>query len=320
MSEHIKQRRITHKQEKVVFGILFLSPWIIGLVFIFFSAILDSLLYSVSTVHFISGNASAADVRTFIDGLSGFAFRKSGVILEWVGLANYRYALLEHGTFNRVLVDSVIEIGLNLPIIVIFSLLVAVMLNTRFRGNVFARAVFFLPVIIASDAITTALSQATLLQDSMSGTEDSVFGNFQFQTFLLESGLSQSIVTFLSDTVNQIFQVISYSGVQILIFLAGIQSIPNHLYEAAKIEGANAYESFWKITMPMVSPHILTVGIYTIVDGFVRAPITTLILDLKDNLLYGYSASMAWIYFVIVMLIIGLFLALMNRLVFYYDN
>jgi ABC-type sugar transport system permease subunit len=154
----------------------------------------------------------------------------------------------------------------------------------------------------------------------MSATEESVFGNFQFQAFLLEAGLSQSIVGFLSDTVNQIFQVISYSGVQILIFLAGIQSIPSHLYEAAKIEGANAYESFWKITMPMVSPHILTVGIYTIVDGFVRAPITTLILDLKDNLLYGYSASMAWIYFVIVMLIIGLFLALMNRVVFYYDN
>ncbi len=313
-------KRITYKQEKVIFGILFLSPWIIGLVFVFFSAILDSLLYSLSTVHFISGNATDAEISAFIESLGGFAFKKSGVILEWVGLDNFRYALFEHGTFNRILVDSVIEIGLNLPIIIIFSLLVAVMLNTRFKGNVFARAVFFLPVIIASDAITTALSQATLLQDTMNNVEESVFGNFEFQAFLLEAGLSQSIVTFLSNTVNQIFNVISYSGVQILIFLAGIQSIPSHLYEAAKIEGANSYESFWKITMPMVSPHILTVGIYTIIDGFVRAPITELILSLKDNLLYGYSASMAWIYFAIVILIIGIFIGLMNRVVFYYDN
>lgn len=320
MFEKRFKKRITYKQEKVLFGILFLSPWIIGLVFIFFSAILDSLLYSFSTVHFISGNASAADVQTLIDSLSHFAFKKSGVILEWVGFDNYRYALFKHGTFNRVLVDSIVEITLNLPLIIIFSLLIAVLLNTKFKGNVFARAIFFLPVIIASDAITTALSQATLLQDTMQNLDENIFGNFQFQTFLLETGLSKGIVDFLSDTVNQIFDVISYSGVQILIFLAGIQSIPKHLYEAAKIEGANSYESFWKITIPMVSPHILTVGIYTIIDGFVRAPITTLILDLKDNLLYGYSSSMAWIYFAVVMMIIALFIALMNKVVFYYDN
>lgn len=320
MAEQVRKRRITYKQEKVIFGILFLSPWIIGLVFVFFSAILDSFLYSFSTVHFISGNATAQEISAFISGLEHTAFQKSGVILEWVGLENYRYALLEHGTFNRILVDSVIDISLNLPIIIIFSLLVAVMLNTKFKGNVFARAVFFLPVIIASDAITTALSQATLLQDTMGNVDESIFGNFEFQAFLLEAGLSEGIVTFLSDTVNQIFHVISYSGVQILIFLAGIQSIPSHLYEAAKIEGANSYQSFWKITMPMVSPHVLTVGIYTIIDSFVRAPITELILQMKDNLLYGYSASMAWIYFVIVIMIIGIFIGLMNKVVFYYDN
>jgi ABC-type sugar transport system permease subunit len=320
MAANIRKRKITYKQEKVIFGILFLSPWIVGLIFVFFSAILDSFLYSFSTVHFISGNATVQEVQAFISGLEHTAFQKSGVILEWVGFDNYRYALLEHGTFNRVLVDSVIDITLNLPIIIIFSLLVAVMLNTKFKGNVFARAVFFLPVIIASDAITTALSQATLLQDTMGNVDESVFGNFEFQGFLLEAGLGEGIVSFLSDTVNQIFHVISYSGVQILIFLAGIQSIPSHLYEAAKIEGANSYQSFWKITMPMVSPHVLTVGIYTIIDSFVRAPITDLILQMKDNLLYGYSASMAWIYFVIVILIIGIFIGLMNKVVFYYDN
>ena len=320
MIEKMRNFKITYRQEKVIFGVLFLLPWILGLVFIFFSAMVDSLLYSFSRVHFMGRNATEEAINTLIESLPNFAFQRGPLVLEWIGLSNYRYALFEHGTFNRVLVESVMEISLNLPMIIIFSLLIAVMLNTKFKGNVFAKAVFFLPVIIASDAITVALSQAQLLQDTMTGTERGLFGNFEFQNLLIEAGLNTGVVEFLNQSVNQIFAIISYSGVQILIFLAGLQSIPKHLYEAAKIEGATAYESFWKITIPMISPHILTVGIYTIIDSFVRAPITNLILNLVDNLQYGYSASMAWIYFGVVMVLIALFVGVMNRMVFYYDS
>ena len=316
----LKRLKISYRQEKMLFGILFLLPWIVGLVFIFFSAMMESLLYSFSRVHFIGRGTGDAEVRAFIDSLNNFAFQRGGLVLEWIGLRNYQYALFEHGTFNRVLVESIIGMSLDLPVIIIFSLLIAVMLNTKFKGNVFAKAVFFLPVIIASDAISTALSQAQLLQDTMQGSEQGLFGNFELQNFLIDAGLSMGIVTFLNQSVNQIFSVISYSGVQILIFLAGLQAIPRHLYEAAKIEGATQYEAFWKITIPMISPHILTVGIYTIIDSFIRAPITNLILNLVDNLQYGYSASMAWIYFLVVMVLIGVFVAVMNRVVFYYDN
>jgi len=320
MKSGLFRKRLTYDQEKKIFGVLFLLPWIIGLVFIFLSAMMDSLLYSFSKVHFLGRAATPEAVQVFMDSLQNFAFRKGPLVLEWVGIANFRYALFEHATFNRILVDSIVDITLNLPLIIIFSLLIAVLLNTKFKGNVFAKAVFFLPVIIASDAITVALSQAQLLQDTMAGEELGLFGNFELQSFLIEAGLGTDFVGFLNRSVNQIFQVISYSGVQILIFLAGIQSIPRHLYESAKIEGATAYQSFWKITVPMISPHVLTVGIYTIVDSFVRAPITNLILQLKNNLQYGYSSSMSWIYFVVVMAIIGLFVGIMNKMVFYYDN
>lgn len=319
MIERIKAFRLTYKQEKMVMGILFLSPWIIGLTFLFFGSLVDSLLYSFSRVHFLGRAATEETIQSFIAGLSRSAFQRGPLVLEWIGLDNYRYALLEHPTFNRVLVESVVEIMTSLPIIIIFSLLIAVMLNTKFKGNVFAKAVFFLPVIIASDAINVAMSQTQLLQDTLQSNE-TLFGNFEFRQFLIDSGFNESIVAILSQAVNQIFTIISYSGVQILIFLAGLQSIPKHLYEAANIEGATPYEAFWKITIPMISPQILTVGIYTIVDSFVRAPITNLILLLVDNLQYGYSASMAWIYFATVMVIIGAFFALMNRMVFYYDR
>lgn len=319
MIQKLKSFKLSYKQEKMVFGILFLTPWIMGFIFFFMGSLIDSLLYSFSQVYFLGRNASELTIQSLMGSLSNPAFERGPLVLEWIGLSNYRYALFEHPTFNRVLVESVLEILTGLPIIIIFSLLIAVMLNTKFKGNVFAKAVFFLPVIIASDAITVAMSQTQLLQDSLQSNV-SLFGNFEFRNFLIDSGFNETAVNLLSQAVNQIFTIISYSGVQILIFLAGLQSIPKHLYEAANIEGATPYEAFWKITIPMISPHVLTVGIYTIIDSFVRAPITNLILLLVDNLQYGYSASMAWIYFIVVMVIIGTFVAIMNRMVFYYDR
>lgn len=319
MIQKLKSFKLSYKQEKMVFGILFLTPWIMGFIFFFMGSLIDSLLYSFSQVYFLGRNASELTIQSLMESLSNPAFERGPLVLEWIGLSNYRYALFEHPTFNRVLVESVLEILTGLPIIIIFSLLIAVMLNTKFKGNVFAKAVFFLPVIIASDAITVAMSQTQLLQDSLQSNV-SLFGNFEFRNFLIDSGFNETAVNLLSQAVNQIFTIISYSGVQILIFLAGLQSIPKHLYEAANIEGATPYEAFWKITIPMISPHVLTVGIYTIIDSFVRAPITNLILLLVDNLQYGYSASMAWIYFIVVMVIIGTFVAIMNRMVFYYDR
>ena len=120
--------------------------------------------------------------------------------------------------------------------------------------------------------------------------------------------------------MNTIFVIISLAGVQILIFLAGLQSIPTHLYEAAKVEGATPYESFWKITIPMVSPHVITVGVFTIVDSFLKSPVTSLIIQTKDNQQYGVSSAMAWIYFVAVMLLLGIFVYLANKGAFYYDD
>jgi len=193
------------------------------------------------------------------------------------------------------------------------------MLNTKFKGNVLARAIFFLPVILASEAVDIALSQAVDLQALMRGTSG-IFGDLQINLFLIESGFPKELVDFLSSIVNTIFTVISIAGVQILIFLAGLQSIPTNLYEAAKVEGATPYESFWKITIPMVSPHIVTVGVFTIVDSFLRSPVTTLIIQTKESQQYGVSSAMAWIYFVAVTTFLGIFVYLANKGAFYYDD
>lgn len=316
----LKLNQISYKKQKVLFGILFLLPWIIGFLGIFLYSMIDSVIYTLSNVYFL-GPSSADRIQQFIEArnISGQTFFKMGILFEHIGFQNLTYAWNIHSEYRRVLVNSMIESLINLPVILIFSLLIATMLNTKFRGNVLARAIFFLPVILASEAIDIALSQAVDLQALMMGTSG-IFGNLQINVFLIESGFPEELVEFLVSIVNTIFTIISIAGVQILIFLAGLQSIPSHLYEAAKVEGATPYESFWKITIPMVSPHIITVGVFTIVDSFLRSPVTRLIIQTKDNQQYGVSSAMAWIYFAAVSLFLGIFVYIANKGAFYYDD
>jgi ABC-type sugar transport system permease subunit len=316
-----KFKSLSYNQQKVFYGVLFLSPWIFGFLGIFLYSIIDSMMYSLSNVFFL-GPSNGQQISQFIaeKGIVGTTFFKMGILVEFIGFDNFVYAWNVHGEYRRVLVNSMLDSLINLPVVLIFSLLIATMLNTKFKGNVFARAIFFLPVILASEAVTVALSQAVDLQELMRGDGLGIFGNLQFNSFLTESGFPESLVDFLVSIVNTIFSIISISGVQILIFLAGLQSIPSHLYEAAKVEGATPYESFWKITIPMVSPHLITVGIYTIIDSFIQSPVTTLIIQTKDSQQYGLSSAMAWIYFVAVMLLLGIFVFFANKGAFYYDQ
>jgi ABC-type sugar transport system permease subunit len=316
----LKFNQISYKKQKVLFGILFLMPWIIGFLGIFLYSMIDSVIYMLSNVYFL-GPSSADRIQSFIQtrNITGPTFFKMGILFEHVGLNNLLFAWNIHSEYRRVLINSMVESLINLPVILIFSLLIATMLNTKFKGNVLARAIFFLPVILASEAIDIALSQAVDLQALMQGNSG-IFGDLQINVFLIESGFPRELVEFLVSIVNTIFTIISIAGVQILIFLAGLQSIPSHLYEAAKVEGATPYESFWKITIPMVSPHIITVGVFTIVDSFLRSPVTRLIIQTKDNQQYGVSSAMAWIYFVAVTLFLGIFVYIANKGAFYYDD
>jgi len=315
------KKPMPYDKQKILFGWLFLAPWLIGFAGIFLYSMIDSVIYSMSNVYFL-GPSSADQVANYIasKGIVGTTFFKMGILFEFIGLDNFIYAWNVHSEYRRILISSMVESLINLPVILIFSLLIATMLNTKFKGNVFARSIFFLPVILASEAVTIALSQAVDLQALMQGDALGIFGNFQLNSLLVESGFPEKIVEFLVSIVNTIFSIISLAGVQILIFLAGLQSIPTHLYEAAKVEGATPYESFWKITIPMVSPHVITVGVFTIVDSFLKSPVTRLIIQTKDNQQYGVSSAMAWIYFAAVMLLLGIFVYIANKGAFYYDD
>lgn len=274
----------------------------LGFTFLFLIPLIQSFRYSISTLKVAPG----------------------GFITEFKGLANYKNLLFTHPTFNRTLVESVGKMWVNVPIIIIFSLFAAVLINQKFKGRTLARAIFFLPVILASSAIMGLEANnfvASLMQSGGSGEDSGNFlQSFELEKMLLEAGMAKGIVLYLTGAVNRIYEIISSSGVQILIFLAALQSISPSLYEAAKMEGATGYEIFWKITFPMVSPLILTNTIYSVIDSFNNNSMSSLISSTAfASFEFGLSAAMSWIYFLIISLLLVMIGWIISKRVFYYD-
>ena len=324
----IKKRtydRMRYDNQKVFASFLFLAPVLLGFLIFFAYPLVMSFIYSFSDVSILNGETQISfgkfmEVVKEVDAEGNEVIRN--ITINDI-FYNYKYALQGHATFIVDLWETVKTTVVDTVVITIFSLLIAVMLNGDFKGRGFIRAVFFLPVVFNSEALDTAL-EATQAIDSVlssAGTESGELAKlFNLAQFMQQIGLPVWLVTFLSDITGAIYRTITYSGVQILVFLAAIQSVPGHLYEAAKIEGATAYESFWKITLPMVSPQIITVVVYTIVDSFLRSGINDVIDYQYTQAFYGKHAAMSWIYVIASVLILAIAVGILNKVVFYQDD
>lgn len=300
-----KQKQIGLKKKQARTGLLFVSPFIIGLLVYFIMPIISSLRFSFSNI-VVTG---------------------TGFTEEFIGFQNYVRAFNIDPNFRQTLVAAILDMSYTVPLIVIFSFFAATLLNRPFHGRGLARTVFFLPVILTSGVILAiensdmliGMAQETLNQAGEVGTT-SGFQSLQLRTLLMQSGLNQSFVSYITGAIDSIYEVITASGVQILIFLAGLQSVPGSLYEAAVVEGASGWEMFWKITFPMVSPLILVNVIYSIVDSFTK-PTNEMMISIQDTAFelsyYGYSAAMSWIYFAVVLLLLGLVSLIISRYVYY---
>jgi len=343
--------RLTNPQRKALWGIIFVIPLCIGFVYFFLIPFILTLRYSLS---YVAKFSDAPGLTCINVGINNYIY----IFKEYV--MNGSYTSYEDYPFWRVLVSSGMDILTDLPIILIFSLIMAVVLNSKFRGRTFVRAVFFMPVIFNSQAIDIAVAARSSMSAIIEANAQTVFDTmFSFKDFLLAANMPAQLVTFLSNASKKIYDIISYSGIQILIFLSAIQSVPTHLYEAAKMEGCTAYEMFWKITFPMVSPMLLTSAVYTIVDSYTRSIMVSLInaysytteqsvtlgegltgkaLDLYNQhkflgrteeyvigeyeklSKYGIGAGMSLLYSLLVLCVIGLVMLILSKVVFYYDE
>ena len=248
-----------------------------------------------------------------------------GFVLEFTGLSNIKKALLVDPEFTRMLTDELTKMAVQVPTTLIVSFFMALLLNQAFKGRGLVRAVFFLPVILSSGVLVGLEYNNSLL----SGMQEYISNNTQtsditavLEKILSNSGFGERFLNVVYDIVNNVYDVVIASGIQIIIFLSGLQTISKSMYEAATIEGCTAWESFWKITLPMVSSVILVNVIYTIVDFFMKtdSKVMTKISDtMVQKMDYGFSSAMAWIYFSAVILIIAIFSAITSRWVYYYE-
>ena len=310
----IKTNKIPYERKKHLYGYGFIGLWFIGTVWLFIIPVIKSIEYSFS-------NAMMHDKA---DALAA-GYTSAGIHTEWNNFANYIKAFTGDPDFPKNLVESIGQIIPQAFVIMIFSLFIAIMLNQKFRGRTFARAIFFLPVLIATGPIITVINGDMASQGISGATQFSALFKTDLVSELMQfvginninPKFTEAIESLTSDVLNLVWN----SGIQILIFLSALQNIPPSAKEAANMEGATAWEFFWKITFPMISPMILANLIYTIIDAFVATDNKVMNLILKNSRLgdYGYSAAMAWIYFAIIGAILGIVVLIVNRFV-YYEN
>ena len=299
-----KQSKVAGLQRrKAISGYLFIAPFIIGFLAFVVKPLFQSLYMSFCTVE-VSPN---------------------GIHNVFKGLANYIQAFTIDTEFNRLLVEEISRMCINSLAIMVFSFFVALILNQKFKGRALVRAIFFLPVILSSGVILGVESNNALLasvQNMVEETTGTTSVTDAIKSILLTSGIGASAFEKVFDIVDGIYDVAIASGIQIIIFLSGLQTISTNMYEAAAIEGCTAWESLWKITFPMISSLFLVNWIYTIVDFCMRSD-NQVMEKISDQMIqyinYGFASAMSWIYFLIVIVIIGVSSFIISKGVYYYD-
>ncbi len=257
----------------------FITPWIIGFVAFQAYPLLQSLQISVSTLKFTS---------------------KGGVSWLWVGLANYSNALFVDAHFVPYLVQAIVSTFIEMPLILVFALTAAIMMKQGLWGTTFFRGLFFLPVVIGSSAVMAQLLGA-------GGVPVIVQGSFLEPIFHV---VGPTIGNDILGVFQDMSLVLWRSGVQVLLFLAGLFGISPTYYEVARIDGASAWQTFLKVTLPCLSPMVLLVTVYTLVDSFTN-PLTNPVLGyiqsqgLSGSLNLGLAGAMGWMYFVVIFIILA---------------
>ena len=302
----IFKRRASLDARKARSGYIFVAPFLLGILLIYIPILADSIWFSFNNVSYDPMNPGVLE-------------------LEFCGLDHYK-AAFDNPTFVTKLLAGLQQLIFEVPAIIVFSLFIAVVLNQKMLGRAVFRAIFFVPVIISTGIMESINSQDMMAGNSGEGIDDGSGGGgaseiisaLDIQMLFANMKVGGELVSYVVNIVNNVYNIINFSGVQMLIFLAGLQSISPAIYEACRIDGASGWETFWKITFPMISPMILVNAIYTIIDSFTRT--TNPAMNFINNYNGPHeevSIAMAWMYFIIVMLVIAVVAAIASSFVFY---
>ena len=277
----IHKRHASFESRNKRFGYVFVFPLILGLC-LFIPNIIQTLIFSCNQINVEPGSYT----------------------LDFVGLDYYRTALLEDPKYIRLLAEFLKDLATRIPVILIFSLFIATILNQNLPGKIVAQTIFFIPVLLATGIVSKVENSIDLMTYVSAASNQQ--GALSFETlnqWLRSLGLGENLMDVVLGAVENIYSIVQSSGIQIFIFLAGLQEIPDYIYEAAYIDGCSGWESFWKITFPCIAPQMVVNFIYTTVDSYTQSNISLFTylhsLAFAENR-YGLATAMHVIYFIII--------------------
>lgn len=279
-------KSLTLEKKRSLSGYIFCIPWFIGFLAFQFYPLMTSFRLSFSKISDLSG-----------------------LKMNFVGFSNYFKLYTEDIEFVPAFLDSLKTTVLYTPFIIVLAIVISLLLNKKIKGRSFFRVVFFLPVLLGSGIVMAQLGAAANIMQMPPIVETYV--NYYFST---------GVADFINSILSEIIRVFWQTGVQIIILLGGLQSIPDTYYEAARVDNANGWDMLWKITLPILSPMIYLTVIYTIIDSFRSESNKISALIINEGFKNGhfeYGAAMGWVYFVIVGLVVGLATLIFRRYVYY---
>ncbi len=299
-----RKKRASLDARKARAGYYFVLPFILGVVLIYIPILIDSVWFSF--------------------GELVYSVEKGAYELRYEGFKYYTEALTKNTSFVSNLLAGLQQLVFEVPAVIIFSLFIAVVLNQKMLGRAVFRAIFFVPVIISTGLMETLNANDVMSGASAEGIEDGsgqqgssqIISTLDVEALFENMAIGGQLVAYVVQIVNDVYNIINYSGVQMLIFLAGLQSISPQIYEACRIDGATGWETFWKITFPMISPMILVNAVYTTIDSFTRST-NPMIVYLKASGMTASGTAMSWMYFLVVILIIAVVAGIVSTFIFY---
>jgi len=293
---------LSHDTKRKLLGFTFLIPYLLGFLMFFAVPLGQTVYYSFQKI----------DVPP-----------EGGMSFTFLGMKNYLDLFTtELSTVNtntqilRVLMDENTNMLINMPLITLLSLFLALLANRQFKGRAVVRMIFFLPIILGLDVVTEMLTVSTGSEMVQSG---GLFAeSLVARTLVKYTAIPPQYLNPIIDFVENIFSVIARSGVQTLVFLAALQSISPSMYEVAKIEGATAYETFWKVTIPSIMHIVMFVVIYTIIDLFLTSQVAEEVYNfgfVVHGSKIGIASALSVVYIFNVLLVLGLALLLFRKVV-----
>lgn len=277
------------------YGLIMISPWIIGMIVFFIIPIIQSVIFSFSDISIEVGETE----------------------VDFVGLKHYTYILFQDPNYLKSLFSEFKNMLISLPFILLMSFVLALLLDGKYKGRIFFRGFYFLPVIIASGSVLQLfLKAASSGATSAAISDTATFGAMiDFDSILESFNLPETVKTYISSALSNIFMLIWQSGIQTILIIAGLQSIPELLYEVAKVEGASKWEELWYITIPMLVRTMMLVIIFTLVELVSSSTngVITMGYNQMSILQYGRASAILWFYFMIAGLIMALFFLFYNK-------